>query len=132
MIPEYDSLAFASASVRVRAQRHQVLAANLVNADTPAFAARDLDFPKELQRALGGSAQPSLSATHHRHITTMRLGADRDLLYRVPAQPAVDGNTVDPDVERAHFAANTMGTELAMMTLASALRSRQTAWSGQA
>ena len=53
------------------------------------------------------------------------------LLYRSALQPSVDGNTVDPDVERAHFAENTTGFEFATALLGQAVRSRQMALTGQ-
>jgi flagellar basal-body rod protein FlgB len=132
MVPDYDSLGFAMAAVKTRGFRHQILASNLVNADTPAYAARDIDFAASLRSALGARPLPAISATHDRHITQSGRSGPPELLYRIPAQPAVDGNTVDPDVERAHFADNTLRMELAMMALSSTIRSRQIAFSGQA
>jgi flagellar basal-body rod protein FlgB len=39
------------------------------------------------------------------------------ILYRTPTQPAVDGNTVDMDAERAQFADNTVRYEAALQFL---------------
>ena len=131
MVPEFDSLTFASAALRTRSFRHQVLASNLSNADTPAYAARDIDFGQALRQAMGSAQQKAISVTHEAHITGSLSRGRSEVLYRVPTQPAVDGNTVEPDVERAHFANNTFGMELAMMSLSSVIRSRQVALSGQ-
>jgi len=56
----------------------------------------------------------------------LRYGADAlhcsaapvgDLLYRVPAQPSLDGNTVDMDVERTRFADNSVRYQAALTML---------------
>lgn len=39
----------------LRQARHDVLAANIANADTPNYKARDLDFASELKKAVAGS-----------------------------------------------------------------------------
>jgi flagellar basal-body rod protein FlgB len=52
-------------------------------------------------------------------------------MYRVPVQPAADGNTVDPDIERGHFVKNAMFTESALSFLGSTLRTRLSAITGQ-
>ena len=52
-------------------------------------------------------------------------------LYRIPVQPAIDGNTVDPDLERGHFVKNSFFTESAISFLGSSLRSRLSAITGQ-
>ncbi|HBJ27880.1 MAG TPA: flagellar basal body rod protein FlgB, partial [Cobetia sp.] len=40
-----------------------------------------------------------------------------DLLYRVPTQPSLDGNTVDMDVERVNFADNSLHYEASLELL---------------
>jgi flagellar basal-body rod protein FlgB len=52
-------------------------------------------------------------------------------MYRVGVQPAKDGNTVDPDIERGHFVKNAFFTEAALNFLGSTLRSRMSAITGQ-
>ena len=48
-----DYLRFNEAALDLRAQRQQVLASNIANADTPNFKARDINFAKTLQDVLG-------------------------------------------------------------------------------
>lgn len=43
-----------SKALDLRSQRHQVLASNIANADTPNYKARDFDFSAAMQNALGG------------------------------------------------------------------------------
>lgn len=100
-----------SRALDLRSQRHQVLASNIANADTPNYKARDFDFRSAMQMALGekagvGSLPMRLSARGH-------LGAGADgrapsLQYRSEFQSAVDGNTVDMDVERTQIADNAL------------------------
>lgn len=135
--PLHDSLRFGEAALRLRTLRQEMLTGNLVNADTPGYQARDIDFAAELSRALSGTgagagASLGLSTTHAAHLpgrSTRREGVAA--LYRMPVQPAVDGNTVDPDLERSHFVKNTFFTESAISFLGSSLRSRLSAITGQ-
>jgi flagellar basal-body rod protein FlgB len=45
-----------------------------------------------------------------------------NLQYRVPTQPALDGNTVDIDTERVQFADNTLHFESGMTVLSSQIK----------
>ena len=98
----------------LRHERQKVLANNIANADTPNYKARDFDFSAELDRAMqsGGGREGglSLATTSERHIPAQAPGGGgvHDLLYRVPEQPSLDGNTVDMDRERAAFADNAL------------------------
>lgn len=92
----------------LRERRAELLAHNLANADTPHYKARDVDF-----RAVLAGAQAEtgigLIRTSVRHLAG--AGADPVLgepLYRVPAQPSIDGNSVDPDSERSAFLDNSL------------------------
>lgn len=134
--PAYDSLQFGEAALRLRAHRHELLAANLVNADTPGFKARDVNFPEVLAKAVGGGgvyapSQEPLKRTHVAHLAGSSVDQSPVALYRVPVQPSVDGNTVDPDIERGHFVKNAFMTEASLGFLGSAFRSRLSAITGQ-
>ena len=110
-----EHLKFYQTALAVRQQRQEVLASNIANADTPNYKARDMDFTATLKAALGGQCQmalpnTSLSLTSVRHIPAQasRPPSTDELLYRVPVQPSLDGNTVEMDVERMQFADNTL------------------------
>ncbi len=51
-----------AAALKLRSQRTEVLAANLANADTPGYRARDIDFKGALAAASG---QGSAGASRH-------------------------------------------------------------------
>lgn len=105
---------FQQTALALRQERQEVLSANIANADTPNYKARDFDFSKALENAMGGSTKPTvgptkLTLTAARHIPGIAHAVpDTKLLYRQPLQPSLDGNTVDMDVERMAFAENTM------------------------
>jgi flagellar basal-body rod protein FlgB len=128
-----DPLRFHQAALRLRAQRQEILAANIANGDTPHFKARDLDFKAALQGALGGrGGSLALARTAPRHLPAS-TGASfpGPLLYRGETQSSVDGNTVDLDVERAQFAENAIQYEASLTFINGLLRTMQTAIQGQ-
>ena len=133
-VPRYDPLAFGENALKLRTFRHEVLSSNLVNADTPNYKSRDIDFPSVLAARLSGQSDPTslgLDLTHQAHIAVpIRVGGPNKM-FRVPVQPSVDGNTVDPDIERGHFVKNSFFTESALSFLGSTLRTRLSAITGQ-
>lgn len=104
-------IAFVRNALNLRAQRQEILASNLANADTPNYKARDLDFTAALRSAMGASGGAlSLARTQSRHLGGVGggSGAEAAIRYRSAVQPSLDGNTVDMDVERAHFTENAL------------------------
>ncbi|AGQ31768.1 Putative proximal rod protein [Serratia liquefaciens] len=114
MIDKLDAaLRFGQEALNLRAQRQEILAANIANADTPGYQARDIDFAGQLNKVLEqGRASGSgiaLNMTSSRHIPAQNMQPPQlDLLFRVPDQPSMDGNTVDMDRERTNFADNSL------------------------
>ena len=104
-----------------RSARSQVLASNLGNADTPNYKARDLDFREALR-----SAAPSavgVAKTHERHMDPSEK-AHPGQKYRNPYQPTLDGNTVEAEVEQAHFSKNAVQYQISLMFLGGKIQSR--------
>ncbi len=116
-----DLFRFHQQALSLRAQRQQVLASNIANADTPHYKARDIDFKSALSDALQGTSPvggTSLSASAPGHLSgNAGLRAEAALLYRTPVQDSVDGNTVDMDAERAAFADNAIRYEFNLTRL---------------
>ena len=118
MIGKIDQyLSFNERALSLRAQRQELLASNIANADTPNYKARDIDFSNALQNALAskGAGGP-LATTAPRHLprgaaTGDMLANGTPVLYRGEVQGSVDGNTVDMDVERNQFADNALRYE---------------------
>lgn len=114
------ALDFYQQALGLRHERQKVLAANIANADTPHYKARDFDFSRELGRAVEQRDGLALATTAAGHIPGGTSGGGvRDLLYRVPAQPSLDGNTVDMDRERVQFSDNSVRYQAAL-TMANA------------
>lgn len=124
-----ENFHFNQTALSLRQQRQEVLAANIANADTPHYKARDFDFTKALQEALGGGGSMrlpsvSLNLTSARHIPAKAESrGTAELLYRQPYQPSLDGNTVDMDVERVQFADNTARYQADLSIISARLKS---------
>lgn len=108
-----NALDFQQLALGLRAQRQQVLAGNIANADTPNYKARDFDFSTALKDAVAGrSGDPlPLATTASGHLAGSLESSSARLLYRTPTQASADGNTVDMDVERAQFSENAVQYE---------------------
>jgi flagellar basal-body rod protein FlgB len=87
-----------------REKRGEILAANLANADTPNFKARDLDFKSVLKQSLASGV--SMERTHAGHITPHQQVFGANVMYRNPSQVSLDGNTVESHVEQTKYAEN--------------------------
>lgn len=117
-------------ALRVYQRRHQVLASNLANADTPGFKARDIDFKTALQEA-GSSGPTQMQSTHARHMGGGMEAPGGEKLYRVPNQPSLDGNTVDPDIEMSNWAENVLRYQSSLQFTSGRFSSMKQAITGQ-
>ena len=107
-----------------RAQRAEVLANNIANADTPNYKARDLDFSAVL------AAQQDM--TNSRHIEAQGLSSgDESLLYRTPMQPSIDQNTVDAQLEQSAYAENSVNFQASFTLLNSKFKGLMSALRGE-
>lgn len=131
--PLSEDLGFHRLALAARQQRQEILASNIANADTPRYKARDVDFKAAL-RAAQGDRQPAavrLALTSSRHIPGAASALpSAHVLYRLPVQPRMDGNTVDMDVERMHFADNTLRYQTELTVLSTRLRMMQAVLQG--
>jgi flagellar basal-body rod protein FlgB len=132
-----DYLRFNEAALSLRSQRQQVLASNIANADTPNYKARDIDFASALQGVIARTAPPAgvLAATSASHIGGAAQNGDvlpdgTALQYRGVVQGAVDGNTVDMDVERNQFADNAVRYEAGITMINNQIRNMMAAIQG--
>src|SRR5262245_34067834 len=106
-------LQFHTEALGMRAQRQQLLASNIANADTPGYKARDIDFAQSLKNAIASRPSSSeLTRTNAAHLASPQQGrSGSEVLYRTVVQPSLDDNTVDMDVELAQFAENAVHYE---------------------
>ena len=121
------ALRFNREALNLRAERQEVLAANIAHADTPNYKARDFDFSSRLTEAVErGRASESfaMTTTSSRHLRAeVQAMPDKDLLYRMPNQSSLDGNTVEMDVERVNFADNALRYESNLTVLNAKIKS---------
>lgn len=117
-------------ALQVGNQRMEVLAANMANADTPGYLARDIDFKAAMQAEAGSGMR--LATTSAGHIGLGSLdGSPAEVLYRTALQPSLDGNTVDADRESAAIAEASVHYEATLMFLNSKIRGLRTAITGE-
>lgn len=142
-----DHFRFHQRALSLRAERQQVLASNIANADTPNYRARDIDFRQALQAAVGGtpgvavmgSSGVGITGSHPAHLGMTGLSAGgsfgrssvQPLQYRVPHQDSIDGNTVELDAERAQYADNAIRYEANLSAVNGKIKSLLTAIQGQ-
>jgi flagellar basal-body rod protein FlgB len=115
------ALAFHQRALDLRAQRQQVLASNIANADTPNYKARDLDFRVAMETALKPGAG-AMARSDRAHLSGAAITGGGALLYRQTVQASVDGNSVDIDIERAQFADNALRYEANLMFISGQIR----------
>lgn len=122
-------------ALNLRSQRTELLAANMANADTPGYRARDIDFKSALAQASGNAKAGGvhLQTTNASHIGPKLVNgaAAPELKYRTPLAPSLDGNTVDAQLEQAAFAENTVRYQATLQFLSSKFRGLMTAITGQ-
>lgn len=141
-----NALDFQAKALVLRAERQRVIASNIANADTPGYTGRDINFKQAMGQALGDSgltlapsSSQSMSAagtTHARHIPLPSSTADGansngQLGYTVQTQPAMDGNSVDLDRERASFVDNSVRYEATLRFINGSSRTILSAIQGQ-
>ncbi len=115
-------------ALQYRSDRSRILAANLANADTPHYKARDIEFRQLLNSKTAGTL--SIARTHDRHIPSGARESRPELLYRNPYQPTLDGNTVETEVEQANFTRNAVQYQASLMFISGSIRGLREAITG--
>jgi flagellar basal-body rod protein FlgB len=138
---EYDMpISFDSAlgihdqALALRSRRAEMLASNIANADTPGYKAKDIDFKAALSQAqdqLANSQAGRLYTTQSNHIAVNTAMPSEQTLYRIPNQPSLDGNTVDPQLEKAAFAENALRYQASLQFLDGKFKSMMAALKGE-
>jgi flagellar basal-body rod protein FlgB len=155
-----EALRFHETALSLRAQRQQLLASNIANADTPNYKAKDIDFNSALKGALAkttspvpapgpmapsksplGLAAPSglqgspglvrTSAAHLAGTASGLAGNGAQVQFRTAAQGNVDGNTVDMDAERNQFVDNALRYEAGLTLVSGKIKTLLAAIQGQ-
>ncbi len=97
-------------ALNFRAQRAEVLANNIANADTPNFKARDLEFSAVLaEQAQQRDSGMRMQRTHEQHFALDGVEvADPALRFRAAMHASLDQNSVDMQQEQARYAENSV------------------------
>lgn len=111
-------------SMRARGARHEVLSANIANADTPGYRARDLDFESVVRSAAEARDLPAAERDRRMdEFSTAPLDL-RSATYEVEfpdrrhGEERLDGNSVSLDRQMAMMTENSLAYE-ANLTLLS-------------
>ena len=142
-----SGLDFQANALIVRAERQRVIASNIANADTPGYAARDINFKDAMaaassapRMATGQAPRAGPAATHPAHLplgqvgsagSAGRAGTGLTLGYAIQSQPAMDNNSVDLDRERASFVDNAVRYETTLRFINGSARTILSAIQGQ-
>jgi flagellar basal-body rod protein FlgB len=113
----------------LREKRGEILAANMANADTPNFKARDLDFSTALKQAT--TEQTLLAHTQAGHFAPEMPFLGARLKYRNPNQVSLDGNTVEEHIEQAKFAENSLQYQASLQFIGGKFNELRSALTGQ-
>lgn len=98
-----QSLGSHERALGLRSYRTGLLAANIANADTPGYKARDFDFRTALAAVGAMSGWPPVTPGTSAPGPPIRPASS---CATAPQAPALDGNSVDLQVEQAEFAEN--------------------------
>ncbi|MCP4370310.1 MAG: flagellar basal body rod protein FlgB [Deltaproteobacteria bacterium] len=100
----------------LRSKKHNVIASNIANMDTPDYKAFDLIIEKELQKAIGKKNSIALNQTNQAHIQSPKSKTD-GVRFQIDDTEGLslrgDGNTVDIDKQMANMAENSLMYEAA-------------------
>lgn len=125
-------------ALALRQQRLDLIASNIANADTPGYKAVDLDFATALRQATGMAGAAPLptgpspaSAPAAVELAEIAEIGRRARFERDQLQPALDGNTVDSQLEHAAFAKAALEYRVTLSLFEGRARSLMLAITGQ-
>lgn len=102
---------FLKNALNLRATRHNLIASNLANNDTPFYQAVDLAFEDQLKSSLRDDGKLTIGRTNSRHLP-VSTDNNNEIRGKVVSEPSNrsgnDMNTVDLDREMAKLAQNTL------------------------
>ncbi len=102
-------------ALNYRAQRQDLIASNIANADTPFYRPRDIDFEgmlAEKKAAMFATNEPQLELAHtnasHMQASSESHQSKATLFFRDGHMARNDGNSVDLDVETSEMSKNSV------------------------
>lgn len=118
-------------SLDFRTQRHNLLASNVANVETPGYQARDLMFERALGAAMKAHEAGPLTVTHPRHMDGRHAAplerVEPELIHSGNPVGSLDGNTVDLEREMAKLAENQLSYQVLTRLMSSKFQGLRTA-----
>lgn len=115
-------------SMRVRSARHELLSANIANADTPGYRPKDLDFTSLMKSAVETPEMFSAAGGASKNDGRKPVDVDIASMIYEPEFPnnrhgedRLDGNGVSIDRQMALMSENSMSYEASLTLLSRAL-----------
>ena len=113
-------------SMRVRGARHEVLSANIANADTPGFRPKDLDFESVIQTAMEFDDRPVSRERQMDEMLSGQLGFEEAVYAQSSGgqrhgEERLDGNRVSLDRQIALLNENALSYEANLTLFSRAL-----------
>lgn len=99
-------------SMQLTEDRASLITTNLVNGSTPNYKAKDIDFYQVLKNVDQTGA--SLVTSNPNHIAMAEDLTTNNIKYRIPMQTSMDGNTVDPEIERKNYLENSLRYQVSL------------------
>ena len=102
------TMAVLKKSLDLRAQKQQVIAGNIANAETPGYAARKLTFEEDLRNAIS-SPETKVQSSNPKHFPIGASGINGvqgQIVKQRDSNPLGDGNSVSLDDEMFDLAEN--------------------------
>lgn len=87
--------------------KHDIIAQNIANSETPGYKRKKVVFDNVLQSAMNENMTP-LRRTHVGHIASPSLDFTPSVITDMDAEMRIDGNSVDIDIEMAEQAKNSI------------------------
>ncbi|RME29492.1 MAG: flagellar basal body rod protein FlgB [Deltaproteobacteria bacterium] len=101
-------------AAEIRQERHQIIAGNIANADTPGYVPVDLDFSRELARRIGVQ---TLVRTDERHLPVEAPDGPPEVFADPVTMPGLDGNYVSLERQMAKLGSNHLAYEATVAAL---------------
>lgn len=100
MFDKLTVLQMARSKLDWAARRNELLAENVVNANTPGYLPRDTK-PFDFKEALAQVRQPGLVATHPQHVSLPEPSPVQVMKVKTPFETSPDGNGVELEEQMA-------------------------------
>ena len=128
-----NALGISPQVLALRSQRMNLLSANIANAETPNYKARDIDFRAALSQASSSQEGAQLRATQANHMTGFenQMGVESDIKFRQPSSLQTNGNTVETHREHAEFMDNALKYQASLNLLDSRIKGLRAAIKGE-